>query len=166
MSEAKFSIQSEDEMLQLGEVLAKNCEPGAVIFLQGDLGVGKTTLVRGVLRSLGHVGAVKSPTYTLVEQYDLSDKTFFHFDLYRLTSPEELEYIGGRDYFRDNTISFIEWPMNADGYLPEADLTITIEYQGMAHRNIQLQGCTASGERMLDRMIRDRGLHSAHKLTS
>ncbi len=159
--ELMFEIKTEDEMMQFGSALAKVCEPGCVVFLEGELGAGKTTLVRGVLRALGHSGAVKSPTYTLVEQYDFDKKRIYHFDLYRLGSPEELEYMGGRDYFQANTISFIEWPMNAEGYLPEADLTIVIEYQGMDQRFVQINSSTTLGESMLSALKKDNGLVSA-----
>ena len=153
-----FDVKSEDEMLQFGNALAKVCEPGCVVFLEGYLGVGKTTLVRGVLRALGHRGAVKSPTYTLVEQYDFDEKRIYHFDLYRLGSPEELEYMGGRDYFQANTISFIEWPMNAEGYLPEADLICMIKYQGMDERLVQVNASTTLGEQMLLAIKKHNGL--------
>ncbi len=110
------------------KALPKKC----VVFLHGQLGAGKTTLVRGILRAAGHKGAVKSPTYTLVEEYDIASKKIFHFDLYRLEDPEELEMIGIRDYFEEDCLLFIEWPERGQDFLPEADfmLSLSIQAQG------------------------------------
>lgn len=117
----------------LGAELAQRVSSGTV-FLEGTLGAGKTTLVRGWLRALGHEGAVKSPTYTLVEPYRLNDVDVYHFDLYRLSDPEELEYIGGRDYFAPNCLSLVEWPEKGAGMLPAPVLTIELEVVGSARR--------------------------------
>lgn len=125
-------------MMAFGGKLAEDFPNGGIIRLIGDLGAGKTTLVRGLLRHLGFEGIVKSPTYTLVEPYELKDRKIYHFDLYRLGDPEELEYMGGRDYWESDALCLIEWPDQAKGYLPEADLTVNIDYLESG-RNITLQ---------------------------
>ncbi len=117
----------EPAMVALGEALAGRLGPGRRVWLSGDLGAGKTTLVRGVLRGLGHRGRVKSPTYGLVESYDLADLSVHHLDLYRLTDPEELDFIGLDDLVGDGSLLLVEWPERGRGMLPEADVTILIE---------------------------------------
>lgn len=97
-----------------------------VIYLQGDLGAGKTTLTRGLLEGLGVTGRVKSPTYSLVEIYDFTEFTFYHFDLYRFTNPFEWEDSGFREYFHAKSVCLIEWPEKGEGFLPAADLMITL----------------------------------------
>ncbi len=123
-----FHIEDETAMLAFGAQLAEVVRPGTTIFLRGDLGAGKTTLVRGFLRAKGFGGAVKSPTYTLVEPYMIGGQRIFHFDLYRLSEPEELEYMGIRDYFDGRSICFVEWPKRGAGVLPAADMEIDIQH--------------------------------------
>ena len=121
-------IPNEKAMMEFGGKIAEQFPKGGLVFLNGDLGAGKTTLVRGLLRHLGYQGTVKSPTYTLVEPYQIEQRQIYHFDLYRLADPEELEYMGGRDYWNSEALCLIEWPEKALGYLPESDLEIDIEY--------------------------------------
>jgi tRNA threonylcarbamoyladenosine biosynthesis protein TsaE len=129
-----FILKDESETLAFAEKLAKILPSKTLIFLNGPLGAGKTTMVRGILRASGHQGSTKSPTYTLVEPYQLSDKMFYHFDLYRLGDPEELEYIGIRDYLTETAICLVEWPEKGAGFMPEADLVINLNYEGEARR--------------------------------
>jgi len=117
----------------LGAALASGARPGRVIHLRGDLGAGKTTLVRGLLRALGHAGRVKSPTYTLVEPYELSSLHFYHFDFFRFADPSEFG-IGFREQFGPGSICAIEWPEKAGDRLPQADLTVALEIDGEGRR--------------------------------
>ena len=123
--------------------------PGLIIFLRGDLGAGKTTLVRGILRSLGYNGKVKSPTYNLVELYKFSRLYFYHFDFYRFSDPLEWEEAGFREYFNENSICLVEWPEKAEKLLPIADVQIsfTIIETG---RNIEIQAGTEVGRQCLN----------------
>ena len=126
MSELTLHLSGEDAMTQFGEKISQVTESNGIIFLSGDLGAGKTTLSRGIIRGLGHVGAVKSPTFTLVEPYEIGRNRAYHFDLYRLVDPEELEFLGIRDYFEGEALCLIEWPDLGAGFLPKPDLIITI----------------------------------------
>jgi tRNA threonylcarbamoyladenosine biosynthesis protein TsaE len=126
VSEVTLYLADEDAMVALGTRIAQVTQGHGIVFLDGDLGAGKTTLSRGIIRGLGHVGSVKSPTFTLVEPYEIGEIRAFHFDLYRLVDPEELEYLGIRDYLEDDALCLIEWPQKGAGFLPKPDLTITI----------------------------------------
>lgn len=126
MSELTLDLMGEEAMTNFGARIAQVTESNGIIFLEGDLGAGKTTLSRGIIRGLGHTGAVKSPTFTLVEPYEIGRNRAYHFDLYRLVDPEELEFLGIRDYFEGDALCLIEWPNLGAGFLPKPDLIITI----------------------------------------
>tara|TARA_R110000868_G_scaffold318028_1_gene578790 strand:- start:5816 stop:6205 length:390 start_codon:yes stop_codon:yes gene_type:complete len=114
-------------MLLLGAELATKLTAPFVLHLQGDLGAGKTTLTRGILQALGHEGKVKSPTFTIVEPYELAQGLVFHFDLYRINDPSELESLGWRDYFTDDSIVIVEWPEKAQKLLPKPNMICDIK---------------------------------------
>ncbi|HDZ10179.1 tRNA (adenosine(37)-N6)-threonylcarbamoyltransferase complex ATPase subunit type 1 TsaE [Pseudohongiella sp.] len=124
---------------------------GAIIYLCGDLGAGKTTLSRGLIRGLGYQGAVKSPTYTLVEPYEYFDFPLYHFDLYRLTDPEEVEFLGVDEYFAPPAVCLIEWPSRGRGFLPAPDLTLRLEIAGKGRRLVCETG-SATGHEIADRL--------------
>lgn len=145
-------LKNEQATLQFAaELAAVLPEAGLTIHLHGDLGAGKTTLVRGLLNALGHQGNVKSPTYTLVEHYQLADKPVFHFDLYRLADPEELLYLGIEDYLTPSALLLIEWPEQAGELLPEPDLTIHLTYQADG-RHLQLDGHSPAGQKICEKL--------------
>ncbi len=123
-------LQNTEETEAFGAELFQSVASKYLVFLHGDLGAGKTTLVRGFLRAAGYNGVVKSPTYTLVEEYTIDARKLFHFDLYRVVDPEELEWIGIRDYLEQDCVCFIEWPDKGKGFLPEPDSVITLTPQG------------------------------------
>ena len=144
-------LPSEAETLAFGAALAAALEPGLVVFLSGELGAGKTTLARGVLRGLGHAGRVKSPSFALVEPYTFSRLYLYHFDFYRFTDPRELGDAGFREYFNPESVCLVEWPENAAGWLPAADLRITLRVQGTG-RQLEIDADTEAGRRCLKRM--------------
>ncbi|THA07813.1 tRNA (adenosine(37)-N6)-threonylcarbamoyltransferase complex ATPase subunit type 1 TsaE [Rodentibacter pneumotropicus] len=156
MNELTQYIPDESTMLRFGKKLADtilNCHAkrAVILYLNGDLGAGKTTLTRGMVQGLGFQGKVKSPTYTLVEEYDIAGKMVYHFDLYRLSDPEELEFMGIRDYFAKDAICLIEWAEKGEGILPSADLVVNIDYYDDA-RNMTLVAQNALGEQILQQL--------------
>jgi tRNA threonylcarbamoyladenosine biosynthesis protein TsaE len=125
---------------------------GGRITLQGTLGAGKTTLARGLLRGYGFQGAVKSPTYTLVEPYEFPELNIYHFDLYRLSQPEEVDFLGVAEYFEPHNLCLIEWPEHGGKFLPAADLQIELQDQGSG-RQLAWQALSQHGERIAERLI-------------
>ena len=147
--QARFYLADEQQQIALGARLAQALDQG-VVYLEGDLGSGKTTFTRGLIHRLGHQGAVKSPTYTLVEPYVLDQKTVYHFDLYRLADPEELEMIGIRDYFDEGALCLIEWPDKGQGFLPEPDLRLSFYVAEPEGRHVDIEALTPSGRQALE----------------
>ncbi|MDA7746725.1 tRNA (adenosine(37)-N6)-threonylcarbamoyltransferase complex ATPase subunit type 1 TsaE [Psychromonas sp.] len=147
----KEKLLDAEQTVLFGKRLSNACDVAICIYLHGDLGAGKTTLTRGFIQGLGHIGNVKSPTYTLVEPYELAKWQVYHFDLYRLSDPEELEFMGIRDYFSDTSHCLVEWPERGNGFLPEADIDLTLVYVG-EQREITLQANTEVGVRVLKRL--------------
>lgn len=151
MTALTLDIGDAEAMERLGAALGAHLRGGEVIYLIGDLGVGKTTLVRGLLRGRGHRGPVRSPTFTLVEPYELPPLTLYHLDLYRLADPEELEWIGIRDLLGAVSVALVEWPERGRGVLPAADLSVTIRYQDPG-RWVTLTGQSAAGDRLVGQL--------------
>lgn len=147
-------VANEADMVALGEafgrVLAQHPQ-AATLYFNGDLGAGKTTLCRGILRAFGHRGAVKSPTYTLVEPYEFGERTLYHFDLYRLGNAEELEYMGIRDYTTGAAICLFEWSERGTGFIPKADWVIDVNTDG-AGRKVTVTAQSPVGEVLLQRV--------------
>lgn len=152
LGEQTLFLADESATESLGRALAaavKESGRGATVFLNGTLGMGKTTLSRGVMRGMGHEGAVKSPTYTIVEPYEHLQPVVYHFDLYRLGDPEELEYLGIRDYFGARGLCLIEWAERGEGVLPLPDVQVHLETEGEGRRAV-LRSQTPSGQQLLE----------------
>jgi len=147
-----FPLQDETKTELLGAVLSSVCPADTTIYLTGDLGAGKTTMTRGFVRSRGYKGVVKSPTYTLVEEYLTDGIYVYHFDLYRLNDPEELEMMGIRDYFSPSSVRIVEWPSKGEGILPEADLEVNLEIVGNS-RNAVIHALNEKGGVILEKMV-------------
>ena len=154
MAQYQRVLSDEQATLTLAEQIAKQVTGGLTLFLHGNLGAGKTTFSRGLINALGHTGTVKSPTYTLVEPYQLGDLSVFHFDLYRLRDPEELEFMGIRDYFRADTLCLVEWPEQGHGYLPVADLDLHLTFES-EHRRVVISANTDAGARIIKALTDD-----------
>ena len=149
---AVFQLPDEAATQRLGEMLAPLLQPGLVIFLEGDLGTGKTTLVRALIRALGYAGPVKSPTYSLVEVYVISSLYLYHFDFYRFEVPEEFLDAGFSEYFNDAAICLVEWPERAEGCVPSADLRLRLHHAGLG-RVLETLADTPEGTQCLKRLV-------------
>lgn len=149
--ELTIFLPNEAATQDYAQQFARAINDQVVVFLQGPLGAGKTTFCRGILRCLGYVGSVRSPTYTLVESYDCDQFSVFHFDLYRIHDPSELEFIGIRDYLAENAIFLVEWPELGIGWLPEPDITcyFMLEAEG---RKLKIVANSLTGEKILKKM--------------
>lgn len=144
-----MQLEGELATQDLGAQVAKLCVPPLIIYLTGELGSGKTTFARGFIHSLGHTGTVKSPTFSLVESYSFECVTLYHFDLYRLQSPHELEYLGVRDVSAEgDSICLIEWPQRGGHALPKPDIVFIFEHQGDT-RNVEYHAETSKGQSII-----------------
>ena len=148
----KVDLPDEAATLALGARLAPILQPGTTIYLSGDLGAGKTTFTRGLLRELGFAGRVKSPTYALVELYTVSSLNLYHFDFYRFRDPEEWHEAGFRDLFNEHNICLVEWPEKAQDLLPQPDVKLTLATTPDFARVALLSSHTALGRAMLTRL--------------
>lgn len=144
-------LANESETLRFAKQVADVIQTPCTIYLYGELGAGKTTFSRGLIHGLGYAGKVKSPTYTLVEPYQTAKHLVYHFDLYRIHDPEELEHIGIRDYAAQDALLLIEWPERADSLLPKADINCYFELQDSG-RKLRLQAVSKMGEGILHRL--------------
>lgn len=148
-------LADESQQIALAKIVAQHLKSSFVMLLKGDLGVGKTTFARGFVQASGFDGVVKSPTYTIVEPYPIdANRMCYHFDLYRLADPEELEFTGARDYFNDNDVCLVEWPENAEGFLPPADWICEFSHYNEG-RNLIISAMTEKGESLMLRALSD-----------
>jgi len=150
MAESNVHLPDEAATLRLGAALAEGIGPGRVLHLSGELGAGKTTVVRGLLRELGHTGRVKSPTYTLVEVYVVSRLNLYHFDFYRFKDPGEWRDSGFREYFNPNSVCVVEWPERAELSPPDLAVRLAIEHGA---RRAWLSAGTPAGEEWRSRSL-------------
>ncbi|MES9860085.1 MAG: tRNA (adenosine(37)-N6)-threonylcarbamoyltransferase complex ATPase subunit type 1 TsaE [Candidatus Thiodiazotropha sp. LLP2] len=150
----ELTVSGEVQQEELGRRLAMNCLPPCIVYLVGDLGAGKTTLARGFIRGVGYQGRVKSPTYTLLEPYELGQVSCYHFDLYRLSDVEELEYLGIQDLLTENAYMLIEWPERGEGGLPSPDLVLEIGHNE-ADRRIKIRGVSEKGKKIIQEIQSD-----------
>ena len=151
MKELKILLSNEKNTLDLGKNISTQLAAGLLIFLKGDLGAGKTTLARGLIMGLGHTGSVKSPTYSLIEQYEFDMFTLNHFDLYRFTSPNEWLSSGFQEYINSYDVNLIEWPEKSAEFLPKPDLEIELSYKNEG-RIAYINCFTDKGNKCLDNL--------------
>ncbi|MET0022242.1 MAG: tRNA (adenosine(37)-N6)-threonylcarbamoyltransferase complex ATPase subunit type 1 TsaE [Candidatus Thiodiazotropha sp. 6PLUC1] len=150
----ELTVSGEAQQEEVGRRLAMNCFPPCIVYLVGDLGAGKTTLARGFLRGVGYQGRVKSPTYTILEPYEMGKVSCYHFDLYRLSDVEELEYLGIQDLLTEDAYMLIEWPERGEGGLPSPDLVVDIAHDGVARR-IKIGGVSRKGREIFQEIQSD-----------
>ena len=148
-------LPAEADTLAFGAALAAALEPGLVVYLSGELGAGKTTLARGVLRGLGHAGKVKSPSFSLVEPYAFSRLYLYHFDFYRFTDPRELGDAGFREHFNPDSVCLVEWPEKEAGVVPAADIRITLKLAAQG-RELQIDADTEAGRRCIRELQKEK----------
>jgi len=146
-----LKVKDETEMVDLGATVAGVLQGGEVIYLSGELGAGKTTFVRGLLNALGYSGNVKSPTYTLIEPYAINNQDVYHFDLYRVNDPEELEAMGIRDYCDGKSICLFEWPEQGEETLPPADIILSLTHSDPG-REVNIESRSPQGEIILNQL--------------
>ncbi|MDA9211156.1 tRNA (adenosine(37)-N6)-threonylcarbamoyltransferase complex ATPase subunit type 1 TsaE [Methylophilaceae bacterium] len=151
MKELKILLSSEKNTLDLGKSISTCLTEGLLIFLKGDLGAGKTTLARGLINGLGYSGSVKSPTYSLIEQYEFDNFTLNHFDLYRFSSPDEWVSSGFQEYITSCNITLIEWPEKSYGFLPKPDLEIKLLYKNQGRASF-IDSFTPKGNKCLENL--------------
>ena len=152
MFDSNYDLKDESETLRLAESMASHLSPGMNLYLKGELGSGKTTFVRGVLRGLGYQDKVKSPTYTLVEPYSLEKFTIHHFDLYRFKNDTEWDEAGFREYFNNTSICLVEWPEKVGHILPKPDISIELSHTSYG-RHLHLISYTSIGIECLKAII-------------
>jgi len=151
----KRFLANESQQVALATTVAKHLKSSFIMLLKGDLGVGKTTFARGFIQASGYQGVVKSPTYTLVEPYEITNNRMcYHFDLYRLADPEELEFTGARDYFNKNDVCLVEWPEKVEGFLPPADWTCEFSHHNEG-RNLLISAMTNKGKGLMLQVFSD-----------
>lgn len=149
MTQHHYTVSSEQDLASISQALATILPQQCHIHLCGNLGAGKTTLTRYLLQAMGHKGAVKSPTYTLVETYLLDSKRIYHFDLYRINDPEELNFIGIEDFLSDQAIWLIEWADRAQALLPHPDIMLSLTVTSHTSRDLQLTARSEAGHGIL-----------------
>lgn len=145
-------LDNSEQTEALAKQLSQHVAPPFIIYLKGDLGAGKTTFSRGFLAGMGFLGNVKSPTYTLVEPYQVEQTDIYHFDLYRLVAADELEFIGIEEYFTATSIALIEWPDKGRGWLPDPDIEIVLEHQDNS-RKVTVSGVSQAGKNILNKWL-------------
>jgi tRNA threonylcarbamoyladenosine biosynthesis protein TsaE len=145
----KLAVADQGAMVEVGKHLAKACHAPMVFYLYGPLGAGKTTLVRGFMRGMGYDAAVKSPSYTLIEPYEVGSWRVYHLDLYRVRDAAELDYLGLRELQNGNAVILVEWPERGEGFLPPADVALSIDYAAEG-RQVAVEARSLAGEKLIE----------------